>query len=192
MLYKRPRIDYRVSEYVFEYIKKHILEPRKWEIYYRPIDLSFVLLNNKDEQIDYCINSMSVFNSENTKYDHGITKYTGPAAGYRFLHLFCYSTEINENIKPKEYAHIVYDMIGAYLVRVYSYNKRKNITKELMDNYKTGMDYTYIESFKYPAAFENQKYYNDDYSPNDNGRNILYPDIDGIDIKKEYINKYGE
>jgi hypothetical protein len=29
MLYKRPRVDYRISEYIYEYINKRILVPNK-------------------------------------------------------------------------------------------------------------------------------------------------------------------
>jgi hypothetical protein len=29
LLYKRPRIDYRISEYIVEYINKNVLEPKK-------------------------------------------------------------------------------------------------------------------------------------------------------------------
>jgi hypothetical protein len=183
MLYKRPRIDYRISEYVFEYIEKHILEPNKSRISYNSIDLSFVFLYNKDEKIDFCHLIDSVYNTENTKYDWDDHSEKTRSGTYRFLHLFCYSTEMNENIKPIEYANIVYDMIGAYVTN-------KKITKEIMDKFKIGMDYTYIERFKYPASFEDQKY--DDDERNSDFVKLLSPETDGIKIKEDYIKHYGE
>jgi hypothetical protein len=179
ILYKRPRIDYRISEYIFEYINKNILEQNKimqtgnysiclsLEIYY------------KDEQTFF---EDSPYNTETEKYDSEISNITDDGIKYKNIHLFCYSTEINENIKPKEYANIVYDMIGAYLIKQY-----KKITKEIMDKNKTGMDYEYIETFKYPALFKDQKYLLDE-----DDEAIVYCDIGGIKIKEEYIKHYGE
>jgi hypothetical protein len=73
-------------------------------------------------------------------------------------------------------------MIGAFLVKKY-----KEITKEVMDKNKNGMDYENIEKYKYPALFKNQKYVFDDEEDG-----ILYMYDDAIKIKEEYIKYYGE
>lgn len=176
LLYKRPRIDYRISEYVFKYIVKNILDD-PWKIHYlfhyynSGIDLSFTLLYNKDEETNmYHLKDSEYNNTANTQYDWDDSEEIAGGAHYRFLHLFYRSTELNENIKPKEYANIVYDMIGAYLA------ERWKITKKNMDEFKVGMDYAYIEKFKYPAPFEYQKY-NDYISQSE---------------KENYIKHYGE
>jgi hypothetical protein len=108
---------------------------------------------------------------------------------YKVIQLFCWSTEITENIKPKEYANIVYDMVGAFLTGRY-----KKITKEIMENNKNGMDYEFIEELEYPATFDNQKYFHDD-------RPVIWAILDSnkiikneieINIKDEYIKEYGK
>jgi len=55
-----------------------------------------------------------------------------------------------------EYANIVHDMVGVLLKRWY-----KGVTKDAMEANKNGMDYDYIESFDFPAKYENQKYADD-------------------------------
>ena len=101
--------------------------------------------------------------------------------------IFCYSTELTEKITPKEYANIVYDMMGAFLT-----SKYKKITKETMDKNRKGMDYNLIESFKFPAPFENQKYFLDNPSIKkmsvSNGKEV---NLIEIDIKEKYIEHYG-
>jgi hypothetical protein len=181
LLYKRPRIDYRISEYVVEYINKNVLKPRKIAILeygkYYALSIKFFHLNKGahetdcNEQIAY---KHSEYNTENTKYSSysSYTRETG-----RTLYLDCASTKIHENIRPKEYANIVYDMIGAFLVK----RRYKTITKEIMDKYKTQMDYVYIENFKYPAAFKDQEYMNDEYLV---GRDY--------DLREDYMKHYGE
>jgi hypothetical protein len=186
MIYKRPRIDYRVSEYVYEYIQRKILEPRKIkELEYRKyalsINLHFILggedarsLNSEQMPSEY-----SPYNTETTLYSSNFTTNGYELRlGYKAINLSCRSTEIDVNIKPKEYAHIVYNMISTYLET----KRYKSITKELMEQYKSEMDYAYIENFSYPAAFVDQRYHDDK-------RNILDKDLN---IRKNYMKFYGE
>jgi hypothetical protein len=49
---------------------------------------------------------------------------------YKVIQLFCRSTEITENIQPKEYAHIVYDMVGAFLTGQYKKSNQRNYGKQ--------------------------------------------------------------
>lgn len=53
-----------------------------------------------------------------------------------------------------------------------SYTKSK---KEELDNLKAGLDYEYINSFPFPAPFEEQKYLTDDgviSMTHDSGKNV--------------------
>jgi hypothetical protein len=133
----------------------------------------------KDEQKYFDDNP---YNTENTKYSFKLANVTENSVKNKIVQLFCVSTGINEKINPKDYANIVYDMIGAFLVKKYI-----KITKEVMDKNKTGMDYEIIEKYKYPALFKNQKYVFDEEEDG-----ILYMDDDAIKIKEEYIKYYGE
>ncbi|GHU14675.1 hypothetical protein FACS1894161_5370 [Spirochaetia bacterium] len=61
-----------------------------------------------------------------------------------------------------------------------------------MDKNKNGMDYAYIEKFKYPALFKDQKYLWDVF---DNGRHLVIDDKGVekyINEKEEYLKHYGE
>jgi hypothetical protein len=179
ILYKRPRIDYRVSEYVFEYINRNILEPNKiMQTGNYNICLTFDFYY-KDKQKYFEDN---IYNTKNEKYSFHLSNMTKNGIKYKNVQLFCYSTEINENIKPKEYANIVYDMVGLFLIEQY-----KKITKEIMDKIKIGMNYTFIEKFKYPALFTEQKYVLDR-----DGITIEYCDIGIVKMKEEYIKYYGK
>ena len=74
------------------------------------------------------------------------------------FYLECCSLELNECIKPIDYANIVYAMFSDFLVREYKKTVKGMKTKDIVDKYKNGMDYALIEKFEYPASFENQKY----------------------------------
>jgi hypothetical protein len=175
---RRPRIDYRISEYVFKYIRKNIVEPNKrlknlhclWADYHIAsvwsIGFSFVFIDKaklESEKLSLIqiptkpihggqdkLDSDLVYNTENTKYGWKTSWWRG----YGSLDFYCYSTELNENIKPREYANIVYNMIGTFLLANY-----KSIKKESMDKFKSRIDFSYIENFKYPASFNDQKYH---------------------------------
>jgi hypothetical protein len=184
LLYKRPRIDYRISEYIFEYINKNILEPKKiMQKGNNLVCFSFSIWY-KDKQK---YSEDSLYNTEETTYSYKIFTMTEDRIKYKQVQLFCYSTKLNENIKPKEYANMVYDMVGAFLI-----DKFKKVTKEIMDKNKTGIDYKIIEKFKYPALAKDQKYLCDELT--DSRKYVL--DDRGIKIcineYAEYIKYYGE
>ena len=184
LLYKRPRIDYRVSEYVFDYINKNILEQNKImkNGNYR-ICFSFQFYNQENHKY----HKDTIFCTENTKYSFHLFTLTENGIKYKEIMIFCYSTELTEKITPKEYANIVYDMMGAFLT-----SKYKKITEETMDKNRKGMDYNLIESFKFPASFENQKYFLDNPSIKkmsvSNGKEV---NLIEIDIREKYIEHYG-
>jgi hypothetical protein len=186
VLFKRPRVDYRISEYVFDYINKNILI--KNNIMQKGdylICLSFKIF---DKNIHKYFKNSPYNNLESTKYDSSIKNRIINGEKYRDIHIICRSDKIDEKINPQEYANIVYDMIGVFLIEKY-----KKITKETMDTIKTGMDYDFIKKFKFPASFNNQKYITD-------VSNITWSSSDGkvieemktLNIKEEYIKYYGE
>jgi hypothetical protein len=152
---KRPRIDYRISEYVFEYVNKNILLPYKLmkvENY-----MVFLALDTFDIKRHNYLPYISSYNTNTTKIS---TEFIDCKADngkeYVTIHIQCNSLEFNEYIKPIDYANIVYDMFSDCLVR--GFRKKNKDIKEIADNHRKGMDYTFIEKFEYPASFENQKY----------------------------------
>ncbi|MDR1317480.1 MAG: hypothetical protein LBK13_11475 [Spirochaetales bacterium] len=178
-LYKRPRIDYRVSEYVFTYIDKHILQEmdilQKGE--YR-ICLSMVIPDK--DGYDECFDD-NPYDTETAIYYPVQANRTSLGEKYIEINIMCYSSQWNETIKPKEYAGLIYDMLGSYLT-VY----HKKITKEFMDKVKKKMTYGIIEKYKFPAPFYRQRYVLD---------GGLAVRIDGklkpADISGKYLEHYG-
>ena len=172
LLYKRPRVDYRISEYVFDYIDKNILKTNKiMQAGNFKICLAFTFYDKKHFKY-----------FDNTAFDTQDTKYSISRTSNR-IGISCYSIGITEKIKPKDYANIVYDMIGAFLVENY-----KKITKETMDNNKDGMDYRFIEKFKFPALFDDQKYLTDNIEQSHSNGEVLVE----VNIKEEYLKHYRE
>jgi hypothetical protein len=185
ILYKRPRIDYRISEYIFDYINKKILEPNKiMQTGNYKICFSFKFYNKEDHNY----HEDTIFCTENTKYSFHLFISTENGIKYKVIMIFCNSTELTEKTNPNEYANIVYDMMGAFLT-----SKYKKISKETIDKNRNGMDYNLIESFEFPAPFENQKYLVDNpgivkWGNVSNGKKIVLIEID---IRKKYIEYYG-
>ena len=185
-LYKRPRIDYRVSEYVVDYIFKTIPQFDKIldKNYYRiafSFSGRFSGIVDQDE-----LDDMALFGYyTDVEYITDDISYCFFRKKSTFLHAMCDSIKLNENITPAEYADIVYDMVSILLRRWY-----KRLTKEFMDDNKNKMDYDYINSFEFPASFENQRYDIDI----DGSRFIFNGDTwwDGEMIKAAYKKHYGE
>jgi hypothetical protein len=89
-------------------------------------------------------------------YNTNDTEYWIHGKRSTLLNIMCNSVKFNENITPRVYADLVHNMVSVLLKRWY-----KRVTKEIMDENKSGMDYNYIESFPFPASFESQKYSTD-------------------------------
>ncbi|MCL2527588.1 MAG: hypothetical protein FWE42_04135 [Defluviitaleaceae bacterium] len=193
---KRPRVDYRISEYVVDCIYKTIpqLDKILAKNYYN-ITLSFHtggFIKERDDEKNYALYGMSTIErleafGHFTDWDYYTddTEYWIYGKRSTLLDISCYSSRLNNTISPREYADITHNMVSVLLKHWY-----KRVTKEIMDENKNGMDYDYIESFGYPAAFENQKYANDleSLSACDNGGII---NIAG-DIKAAYKKHYKE
>ncbi|GHU65687.1 hypothetical protein AGMMS49983_13810 [Clostridia bacterium] len=185
LLYKRPRVDYRISEYVIEYIDKKILKQKN--IMQKGRYRICLSMGIREKNEHYYIKDNS-YNTETTFFSANCSNRTLGGEKYKDIFLACTSFKLNEKIKPIEYANIIYDMIGVYLIDYY-----KKINKAEMDTIKNGMDYDFIEQYKYPAPFENQKYVAD------KSETIKFIKTDGIEtetkeirFKEEYIKYYRE
>ena len=149
-LMNHSRINYNVNEYVYSFIEEKILD--KNDIIIQELNHEFLItINtfNKNRKKMYL--KHSPYNTVNIKFDYDI--YVGDRnigkskkdrcyVRMNSIVLYYYSKKISEDMSSKEYADIVYDMIGAYLINEYNF-----ITKEIMDKNKEEMDYTYIDKF---------------------------------------------
>ena len=192
ILCKRPRVDYRISEYVFEYINKNILIPNN-------ISLAenyniFLAMDTYDikRHRNYFL-YVSPYNTNTTKYCSLILSTTDSIK----IHIDCCSTELNENIKPIDYAYIIYDMYSDFFVKHYKKKIKGKKLKDIIDEIKNRMDCKFITEFKYPALFENQKYLYDckggleEIYLDGSCKKIIRPNNIPENIKDEYIKYYG-
>ncbi|OCA77149.1 hypothetical protein BBI01_01415 [Chryseobacterium artocarpi] len=152
ILVKRPRVDWQVAYLVFDFIYANILAPKKlmqrgnyaFTLYFDTIRSTHKYFYN------------SVYNTDTAKFHPAFRdrKYKGIAT--KEISIFCSSNTFNELITPIEYANLVYDMFGSYLVE-----SSKKITKSELDSIKLKMDVKAINQFPFPASFDAQKYSGD-------------------------------
>lgn len=152
-LYSRPRIDFRIDRYLFDFINEHILNGKKLPFvrdYF--LELSPVHINHSET--DY-ISSQYYYETEQTKY-----AWCSPhAPDSDMLFLRCESLLFNAEIMPTEYANIIYDMLARY----FTFRHKEILTMAMFDELKQKIDYDFIHSFKFPAPFKEQKYEGDDF-----------------------------
>jgi len=166
LILKRPRVDCRISEYVVDCIYKTIPQLDKILIkndYNISLSFDYKITTQEDNEKNISLYGMSTAQRLEafgyfTDWDYNTddTEYWIHGKRSTLLNIVCNSVKFNENITPREYADLVHNMVSVLLKRWY-----KRVTKEIMDESKSGMDYAYIESFCFPAAFENQKYSDD-------------------------------
>ncbi|MDR1402473.1 MAG: hypothetical protein LBJ60_02055 [Tannerellaceae bacterium] len=193
LLYKRPRVDYRISEYIFEYITQNIFIPYNInEIENYNVVLAFDTYDIKRHR--YYFPYKSPYNTDTTKYASMEINKENNGKKYFKIHIDCCSTELDENTKSIDYANIVYNMFGDYIVK--HFKKTIKEIKQIVDTTKKGMDYELIGSFEHPSPFINQKYLYDnecgleEISIDGFINGIIRPGNIPMNIKEEYIKYY--
>lgn len=183
-LLKRPRVSYKVSEYILGFIDKEILKPLNIlqsdkSIYEFTLSFSFEI--PRPNKIIY----KSPYETE--------TEIYVPQKGFRTFekttknaHLTFIGDCIGPDILPTEYGYIVYTMLADYLL--YNYKKLK---KEIFESKKALLDLKKINSYQHPAPFGEQKYIADesgyvkDWDDYINKRKDKW-----INFKDEYLKHY--
>lgn len=147
ILFKRPRIDYRVSEYIWNFIDSNLLAPKKaFQKNSLEITLSMEPIN-KNQKFFY-----------GSVYDTDFQKFHPSCKGnkLKYVTISCRYDGFNELMSPEDYAKVIFDMYCAFVV-----DNFKKITKEECDDLKTKIDFNIVNSFEFPARFDNQKYSGD-------------------------------
>ena len=183
-LYQRPRVSHKISEYVLSYIDEKILKPKKIlqsdkHIYWFTLSYSFSI--SRPNRILY----NSPFATEKRLFV--------PHKGFRTMgnkkwtFLSVIADDINQDIVPYEYALVVFDMFADYLV--YNYKK---LIKPDFDLIRSGIDQDYIESFTFPAPFDEQQYTLDEsrYGLHPIGPAGKWEDSIIISPREEYLKRY--
>lgn len=177
-LFGRPRVSIRVDEYIWSLIEEHIVKPHKLmcsEKYGYILKISFDLFNPARHQY-YPFSPYNGLLREGIMPDSANGWYLREdfaeaedrttwfcpdkiwtSCGNKVLDVNIDALNVSEDITPKEYADLLFDGIGAALVFNFKRLKRKEF-----DVLKSKIDWDIVESFPFPASFEEQQYIGDE------------------------------
>jgi hypothetical protein len=153
-LLTRPRVSHKVSEYVFDFINEHLLKPLKVlqsDKYIYKFTLSFSFSIPKRDfpyTSPFATSKRLFFSQRGFRTFERIEKWAT---------MIVIADDIDQTIQPFEYATVIFKMFGDFLLTNY-----KKFDKTILDELLPNMDRQYIESFAFPASFEEQQYSLDD------------------------------
>lgn len=156
-LLARPRISCKVSEYVFDFLNENLLKPNKVlqngkYVYVFTLSFSPSIPKNRKSPFPY----ISPFATE-TRLFFGQRGFEPHEKVEKWATLSVIADDIDQSITPYEYATVVFKMFADFLL-----SNNKKFDKEVFDKLILQLDKTYIESFVFPASFEEQRYSLDD------------------------------
>lgn len=141
-LINRPRVSWEVLRYVMEIIYDEVLAPRK------------ILKNNKySYEFGLILGSQEDPNKETSYYPSFRISTT---SGIKHATVGVFSHRLNSKTQPHEMAEFAIEA----LIRLFSVNFKK-VSIEDADLLKKKLDLNKINSFKFPAPFEDQNYIGD-------------------------------
>lgn len=153
-LLTRPRVSHKVSEYVFDFINDNLLKPSKVlqsdkYIYEFTFSFSFSIPKRKFPYTSpYATETRLYFSQKGFRTFEKVEKWAT---------MTVIADDIDQTIMPYEYATVVFKMFADFLLT--NYKKFDQVT---FDELLVEMDRRYIESFNFPASFEEQQYSLDD------------------------------
>lgn len=154
-LLARPRISYKVSEYVFDFLNENLLMPNKVlqsDKYIYVFTLSFSPSIPKNRKFPYT----SPFATKTRLY-FGQKGFRTFEKVEKWASLSVIADDIDETMTPYEYATVVLKMFADFFLINY-----KTFDKEIFDQLILQLDKNKIESFPFPASFDEQQYSLDD------------------------------
>ena len=177
-LFGRPRVSIRVDEYIWNLIEEHIVKPHKLmrsEKHKYQLKIAF----GRFDPVQHRYYPLSPYNgplregvemdSANRSYfredfagGKDRTTWFSPNkiwtnCGDKVLNVDIKAANVSESITPREYAELLFDGIGAAMVFNF-----KRLKREEFDELKPKIDWSIVESFPFPAAFEEQQYIGDE------------------------------
>ena len=176
-LFSRPRVSIHVDEYIWSFIEENIVKPHKL----MRSEKHGYLLNISFDQFDPAKHRyfpLSPYNGllregvemESSKSSYFREDFAGGKdrttwfspnkiwtnCGDKVLNVDAKAANVSESITPREYADLLFDGIGAALVFNF-----KRLKREEFDGLKPKIDWSIVESFPFPAPFEEQRYIGD-------------------------------
>ena len=153
-LLTRPRVSHKVSEYVLDLINDNLLKPSKVlqsdkYIYKFTFSFSFSIPKRKFPYTSpFATSTRLYFSQRGFRTFEKVEKWAT---------MMVIADDIDQTIQPFEYATVIFKMFGDFLLSNY-----KKFDKESLDELLPKLDRQYIESFTFPASFEEQQYSLDD------------------------------
>lgn len=209
-LFRRPRVSIHVDEYIWSFIEENIVKPHKLmrsEKHEYLLDIAF----GQFDPAKHRYYPLSPYNgplregvemdSANRSYfredfagGKDRTTWFSPNkiwtnCGDKVLNVDIKAANVSENITPREYADLLFDGIGAALVFNF-----KRLKREEFDGLKPKIDWSIVESFPFPAPFEEQRYIGDEgeihvYSWDGRKETTL---VGPYSVRKLYLEHFGE
>ena len=146
-----PKISFKVRDYVWSYIFENLLKPKKILIdnkYSYRITLTLEKYNPDKHKYS----TDSPFNTSSTKF-RPEPKFNTQGS-LKFALVGVVSDKLSSDISPTDYANIIYDAFGAFLIVI-----SKKVTKEEFDELKNKLDYNYINSLPHPATIDECRFF---------------------------------
>lgn len=149
-LLTRPRVSHKVSEYVFAFINDNLLKPSKVlqsgkYIYRFTFSFSFSIPKRKFPHTSpFATNKRLYFSPRGFQTFEKVEKWAT---------LVVIADDFDQTTAPFDYATVIFRMFGDFLLTNY-----KKFDKDNLDTLLAKMDRPHIESFPFPASFEEQQY----------------------------------
>lgn len=179
IMFRRPRVDYRISEYIWSFLESNLLMKKKILQKNNMAITLFMGPINKRHKFFYD----SAYNTETKKFHPAMR-----GGKLKDISISCRYHGFNEKMSPVEYGDIVYDMYCSFLVDSF-----KKISKEECDELKGMLDFDLIHSFEFPAIFDNQKYSADGGGYGGRAVNgIVDEKAVPYNYREAYINHFGK
>ena len=150
-LEESPKLSSKVREYLWQYIFDNLLVQKKIMVDDK-YNYSMTLDLNKFNPEIHKFFTDSPFNTDINKF-RPEPKFN-QQGNLKFANIRVVSKAMDKDISPTDYANIVYDAFGSFLILI-----SKKIDKSELDELKKGLDYEYIKSFNYPATIEECKFF---------------------------------
>lgn len=153
-LLTRPRVSHKVSEYVFDFINDNLLKPSKVlqsdkYVYKLTFSFSFSIPKRKFPYTSpFATDTRLYFSQRGFRTFEKVEKWAT---------MMVIADDIDQTIQPYEYATVVFKMFADFLLKNY-----KKFDKNAFESLLLKMDRQYIESFMFPASFDEQQYSLDD------------------------------
>jgi hypothetical protein len=180
----RPRVSFRVSELIFEFVNERVLEPQDI-MQSSKFNYTLVLAFHRGLP-SRLRNHFGPYNTPQRIYlsQKGFTIFDKTQ---KIAHLSVYGEDIDEKLSPQEYSRLVFEMLADFLL-----NNFKSVRQERLEQAWAEFNFLQLDQFQFPASFEEQRYVMDQDKYMTEWSDFLNKKDDRwILVKDQYKERYG-